>query len=243
MPDSAMSGRAAAEILFLHPVGLDRNIWTDVLSPRDRALDFPGHGTEPPAETVSMTGLVDYVLSQVSDPVTLVGLSLGGAVALQVAIRAPDSVASLVVACSTATSRPHVMFERATAIRQGGMAGVLQSTLERWFTPEALATSGHEGVEYATKRLLADDAKTIARYWEAMAEHNVASALATINVPTTIIAGARDAAGGPGAVEPIARSIPCAVFEVIDGPHMLPLEQPREFRAAVDRHLDRIPSS
>ena|SRR5438093_5827375 len=242
-PDSAMSGRAAPEILFLHPVGLDHNIWTDVLAPRGRAIDFPGHGTEPPAETVSMTGLADYVLSHMSEPVTLVGLSLGGAVALQVALRAPESVASLVVACSTATARPPVMLERAAAIRDGGMAGVLQSTLERWFTPDALATPGHPGVEYARERLLDDDAETIAGYWEAMAEHDVASDLPSINVPTTIIAGARDAAGGPDAMEPIARSIPGAVFEVVDGPHMLPLEQPREFRAAVDRHLDRAAPS
>lgn len=226
-------------VVFLHPVGLDQTIWSAVRSPGDRALDFPGHGTEPPPESVSMAGLVDHVLAHVAEPVTLVGLSLGGAVALQLGIRAPERVASLVVACSTAASRPPVMFERAAAIRAGGMAGVVESTLERWFTAEALATPGHPGVEYARKRLLADDAETIAAYWEAMAEHNVSSELGTIDVPTTIIAGARDAAGGPEVMRPIAEAIPGATFEVVDGPHMLPLEQPRAFRAALDRHLER----
>jgi 3-oxoadipate enol-lactonase len=229
----------AGAVLFLHPVGLDRTIWAEVRSHDERALDFPGHGTEPPAESVSMAGLADHVLAQIEEPVTLVGLSLGGAVALQVAVRAPEKVASLVVACSTAVARPAVMAERAAAIRAGGMAGVLDSTLERWFTAEALATPGHAGVEYARARLLADDAETIAAYWAAMAEHDVASALQDIAMPTTIIAGARDAAGGPDAMRPLAEAVPGAAFEVIDGPHMLPLEAPGAFRAAVDRHLER----
>src|SRR5438045_2959764 len=120
-------------VLFLHPVGLDQQIWSEIRSSGDRALDFPGHGAEPPAASVSMAGLADHVLAQMTEPVTLVGLSLGGAVALQVAIRAPEKVASLVVACSTAAARRPVMVERAAAIRASGMAGVLDSTLERWF--------------------------------------------------------------------------------------------------------------
>lgn len=226
-------------MLFLHPIGLDRDTWTDVLRPGDRTLDFPGHGSEPPTETVSMAGLVDYVLAHVSARVNLVGLSLGGMVAQQVAVRAPEAVASLVVAAAPAATRREVMAERVKSTREGGMAGDLDTTLARWFTPEALATPGHPGVEYARRRLLADDPEIVARYWQAMGEHDVTSDLPSIAVPTTFVAGSRDAAGGPEKMEPMARAVPGAVLEVIDGPHMLPLEQPGEFRAALDRHLAR----
>ena len=60
------------------------------------ALDFPGFGAASPVDRVTLAGLADYVLGQISEPVTLVGVSLGGMVAQQVAVREPDAVASLV---------------------------------------------------------------------------------------------------------------------------------------------------
>jgi len=233
------SRRSGGEILFLHPIGLDRNVWSEVLLPGARTLDFPGHGSAAPVDTVSMRGLVDYVLAHICEPVTIVGLSLGGMVAQHLAIRAPGSVASLVVVCSTSASHPETMRERARATREGGMAGVLHTTLKRWFTPKALATPGHPGVDYARQRLLADDPEVFARYWEAMADHDVEADLGTITAPTTIIAGAHDRASSPETMERMARLIPDATFEILDGPHMLPLERPRQFREAMVRHLER----
>jgi pimeloyl-ACP methyl ester carboxylesterase len=227
------------EIIFLHPIGLDRHIWADVLMPGATALDFPGHGDAESAEAVTLDHLVNCVLSRLSGPATLIGLSLGGMVAQQVAVREPGAVASLVVACSTSASNPQAMTERAVATRRNGMAGILDTTLERWFTPQALAAPGHPGVGYARRRLLADDREVVAGYWEAMAEHDVAAQLGSITVPATFIAGASDRASSVEALDRMARAVPGAVLEVVDGPHMLPLERPREFRAALDRHLRR----
>ena len=119
-----------------------------------------------------------------------------------------------------------------TTLSKKQIETVLDETLARWFTPEAVATRGHPAVEYARKRLLADDAELIARYWEALGEHDVTAALPSIRVPMTFIAGARDLPCAPETMEPMARAVPGAAFEVIDGPHILPLEQPRAFRAA-----------
>jgi 3-oxoadipate enol-lactonase len=221
-------------ILFLHPIGLDRNVWSDVLLPGATALDFPA------ADPVSMAGLVDHVLSQLSGPATLVGLSLGGMVAQQVAVREPAAVTSLVVACSNPASDPRVMRERAAMTRQTGMAGVLDTTLERWFTPEALAADGHPGVEYARRRLLGDDPEVVARYWEAMAEHDVRAQLGSVKVPATFVAGASDRASSLEVLEGMAKAVPGAVLRVVDGPHMLTLERPREFAEVLDEHLDRV---
>lgn len=229
-------------IVFLHPIGLDRHVWSEVLPPGAIALDFPGHG-ESGADgvgPVSMTGLADYVLSHLSGPATLVGLSLGGMVAQQIAVREPDAVTSLVVACSTSASDPRVMLDRAAMTRREGMAGSLRITLDRWFTPQALAAPGHPGLEYARRRLLADDPEIVARYWEAMAEHDVRDQLASVTVPTTFIAGATDPSSPVGVLEGMARAVPGAVLRVVDGPHMLTLERPREFSAVLGEHLDRV---
>lgn len=228
------------ELVFLHPIGLDQRIYADVRRDGELALDFPGFGAAQAVDRVSLAGLADYVLGHIKQPVTLVGVSLGGMVAQQVAVREPDAVASLVVACSNAASHPHTMAERAAATRAGGMAGVLDTTLERWFTPEALATPGHPGVAYARQRLLDDDPEVFAQYWEAMAEHDVTAQLPSIPVPVTFIAGKTDRASSAETLEQMAEAVPRGVFEVIDGPHMLPLERPREFRAALDRHAGRL---
>jgi 3-oxoadipate enol-lactonase len=228
------------EIVFLHPVGLDRRIWGDVAVPGATPLDFPGHGDAAPAEKVSMAGLVDYVLGHLTGPATLVGLSLGGMVAQQVAVREPGAVTSLVVACSTWATDPQVMLDRAAMTRQQDMAGIVDITLERWFTTEALAAPGHPGVGYARRRLLADDPAVFAQYWEAMAEHDVREQLGSVKLPATFIAGAQDRASSVPVLEAMAEAVPGAVLRVLDGPHMLPLERPREFTAVLGEHLDRV---
>jgi 3-oxoadipate enol-lactonase len=228
------------QVVFLHPIGLDRHIWADVHVPDAASLDLPGHGGTPAVDRVSLAGLVDYVLAQLTGPATLVGLSLGGMVAQQVALREPAAVTSLVVACSTSASDPTVMLERAAATRQAGMAGVLDTTLERWFTPAALATPGHPGVEYARRRLLADDPEVVAQYWEAMAAHDVRARLPSLKVPATFIAGAADRASSVAVLEGMAEAVPDAVLRVLDGPHMLPLERPREFTEVLSEHLERV---
>jgi pimeloyl-ACP methyl ester carboxylesterase len=227
------------QILLLHPIALDGRIWDGVRPDGAVALDFPGFGTAPPLAKVTMAYLADYVLGHISRPATLVGLSLGGMVAQQVAVREPGAVASLVVACSTSASSPQVMLGRAAATRSGGMGGVLPETLERWFTPEALRAGDHPGVAYARRTLLQDDPEVVAQYWEAMAVHDVTALLPAIGVPATFVAGAADRASSAGTLRQMADAVPGAVLEVIDGPHMLPLERPAEFRAALGRHLAR----
>jgi pimeloyl-ACP methyl ester carboxylesterase len=237
------SANHGPELIFLHPIGLDQRIYTDVRRDGDRALDFPGFGAAGPVDRVTLAGLADYVLGQISEPVTLVGVSLGGMVAQQVAVREPDAVASLVVACSNAVSHPATMAGRAAATRAGGMAGILDTTLERWFTPQALATPDHPGVTYVRQRLLDDDPEVFAQYWEAMAEHNLAAQLSSIKVPATFIAGQADRASSAETLQQMADAAPRGTFELIDGPHMLPLERAAEFRGALDRHAGRLTRS
>lgn len=224
-------------VVLLHPIGLDATFWEGTAPPGAVALDFPGFGSAPREEHVTIPRLVDYVAAHIPTRATVVGLSLGGMIALETAIHRPDVVASLVVACAGAGGHPDVMRARAEATRRSGMEGILQTTLERWFTPEALATPAHPGVAYARRRLLDDDPETFARYWDAMAAHDVSAVLGSIQVPVTVVAGARDRASSVASLQEMAAAIPGADFSVLDGPHLLPLERPDDFRDVLDRHL------
>ena len=99
----------AADVVLLHgftsrATTWERHGWTALLLDaglRPIALDLPGHGESPPAADVSTPALARHVLAQLDDRrverVAIVGFSLGGGIALQVALDSPERVTRLVV--------------------------------------------------------------------------------------------------------------------------------------------------
>lgn len=107
---TAVGPREAPAIVFLHGTRLSRTQWWPQLRTLGRryrcvALDLPGHGTRA-GEAFSIEAARAAVLEAIdaeapSGPVVLVGLSLGGYVAIETAEHAPDRLAGLVLAgCS-----------------------------------------------------------------------------------------------------------------------------------------------
>jgi pimeloyl-ACP methyl ester carboxylesterase len=97
-------GDTGSRVVFLHGIfGQGRN-WTQIgkaLTDRHRVtlVDLPHHGRSPWRETFDYLDVADEVaeLLDPADPVALVGHSLGGKVAMLVALRHPDRVARLCV--------------------------------------------------------------------------------------------------------------------------------------------------
>lgn len=226
--------------VYLHPIGLDAQVWKDVIRQGDIALNFPGFGDTPLEGELTLSRLADFVADHITEPADLVGVSLGSMVAQHTALRHPDAVRSIVLACGGVSSNPAVSHARAAETRRTGMDGMLGSTLERWFTPAALAADSHPGVEYTRKRLLSDDPAVFAAYWDAMAEHDLRESIGTVRAATTVVAGSEDLAVSVDAMSSVAALIDGARFEVVDGPHLLPLENSEGFLNVVKRHLNRL---
>ncbi len=98
-------GEAGPRVVFVHGLfGQGRN-WTTIakgLSDRHRVtlLDLPNHGHSPWTERVDyldMAGLVAAELESYGEPATMVGHSMGGKVAMQLALRRPELLRGLVV--------------------------------------------------------------------------------------------------------------------------------------------------
>jgi pimeloyl-ACP methyl ester carboxylesterase len=188
-----------------------------------------------------MRTLADEVAGSYPGALHLVGVSMGAMVAQNVAIRHPGRVRSLVTACTGAAVDREAMMRRADEVEAKGMSGVLTETLERWFTAGALAARPeHPGVGYARTTLLALDPRSFADGWRAIATHDVRSKLSRIGVPTTCILGTSDPVGTPERLEEVAAGVRDGRLVALDGPHMLHLEQPRAFAAAVREHLGRV---
>ncbi|TDV46174.1 alpha/beta fold hydrolase [Actinophytocola oryzae] len=91
-------------VVLLHALGSSARTWADLAKRLPRhsvALDLRGHGTSPHTDDYTFTAMADDVLHFMDrhghDTVDLVGHSLGGAVAMHVAMKAPDRVRLMVV--------------------------------------------------------------------------------------------------------------------------------------------------
>jgi len=225
-------------LVLLPPVGLDERCWDwlDLPAPAIRHV-YPGFGHRPRDDRPADLDTWADEVAELGDgePLDLVGISMGSMVAQHLAVRHPGRVNSLLLACTGGSADPAVALGRAAAA--GGMTGTLDSTLQRWFTAAALAARPeHPGVGYARATLLALDPASWAAGWRAIARHDVLAALGAVTAPTTCIAGRSDQSAPPERVRRLAAAIPGARLEMLDGPHMIHLENPVAFSAALATH-------
>lgn len=104
-------------VVFVHGLRTSRTMWRAQVDAVERtgaralAIDLPGHGDRR-AKRFTWDGAIDTVTRAVDDVggrALVVGLSLGGYVAIAHAARHPEQVAGLVAAaCSTRPARPAV---------------------------------------------------------------------------------------------------------------------------------------
>jgi 3-oxoadipate enol-lactonase len=226
-------------LLLLTPIGLDAGCRRllgigDAVTPL-----YPGHGANPLAsDPHSLADIADAVAEGLTRPVDVVGISMGGMVAQHLALRHPERVSSLLLACTTASADRRAALERAEAAETAGMRSLTPSTLKRWFSPEALTASpDHPGVEYARRTLLALSPRAFADAWRAIACHNVLDALSHIPAPVTCLAADADESCTPSTMKALHTGLPHSRFALVPGTHMLPLERPRLFASALQDHL------
>jgi pimeloyl-ACP methyl ester carboxylesterase len=111
---SRQVGDAGPHVVFVHGLFGQGKNWTTIakgLSDRHRVtlLDLPNHGHSPWTDRVDyldMAELVATELEHLGEPVTLVGHSMGGKVAMQLALRRPELLRALVVVDVAPVSYP-----------------------------------------------------------------------------------------------------------------------------------------
>jgi len=133
----------APAIVFLHGTRLSRAVWTPQRRALDDefrviALDLPGHG-ERAMEPFTLEGAVDTVAAAIRDGAAggravVVGLSLGGYVAMTLAASHPELVRGLVIAGASAEPVGiRRLAYRALAAILAGLDGPRLDRLNRWF--------------------------------------------------------------------------------------------------------------
>jgi 3-oxoadipate enol-lactonase/4-carboxymuconolactone decarboxylase len=236
---------AAAELVVLGPsLGTTTALWDAVAN--DLAADFrvlrfdlPGHGASPSAtESFSVGDLADAVVDLVDSvgggAFAYAGISLGGAIGLELATRFPHRLTSLAVICAAAQfGTTEGWLDRAARARTSGTASLVALSTERWFAPGFLEAHAAEGGA-ALSRLVDVDDESYALCCEALAVFDARDRARIIRVPTLCVAGQFDSAVPPERVKQLAELIPAGALVILPGAAHLPaMDHPAEVAALV----------
>jgi len=235
----------APPVLLLHSIGTTQHVWDPqaaVLARRFRVIrpDLRGHGL---SEVVPGDhSMSDFAADQLAlldalgiNTAHVVGLSIGGRIAQALAAKHPDRVASLLLLDTALEFPPLDLWQgRIDTVRAEGTQALAAAIMPRWVVdPEAASSRG------LLRMLLATSGEGYAGAAAALRDARARDVAGRVRVPTTIVVGSRDPASPPAAAQELARSIPGAVVQEIEGASHIPtLEFPAETTAALLAHLD-----
>ncbi|WP_420454925.1 alpha/beta fold hydrolase [Rubrivirga sp.] len=197
------------------------------------APDLPGHGTatDLDAQAYTMDGAAARVVAERDGPVDLVGYSMGGRLALHVAVTRPRAVRRLVLVSASPglrTARERAERRALDAVRAAEIAADLPAFVDRWYRMPLFDLPAALRRHLTADRIAHNDAAELGRSLAGMgtgAQPSHWGALAGISTLALAVAGERDAkfvrlagamaeAGGVG------------VALVPGAAHLLPAEAP-----------------
>ncbi len=238
-------------LVMLHGFGGTHRAWDQVvalLDPeryRPLALDLPGHGAAADSERpITFASCVTAVLAASPERFMLCGYSMGGRVALHVALAAPERVERLVLVSSS----PGIEDPKERAARRESDEALasdleripFEEFIERWRTQPLFAADPPEvgALARADQRRNRPDAlAAVLRGLGAGEMQPQWDRLAELRMPVTVVVGDRDAkflAIGRRMADPLADG----ELVVAAGGHVLPLENPPALARALSH--DRI---
>jgi len=237
-------------LVLLHCLGVDHGLWEIAAAGlEDRftllSYDFPGHGESPvPGRAYAIEDLSqqlkDIFAREGIKKAHLAGISLGGVVAQHFAAVNPTLIDRLVLIDTTPRyddAARQMWDERAEIARTAGVAALLPSILQIWFTPQFVAENP-PAVRYVRDRFAHASGEGYARACEALAAADVRALAPRIASPTLVVCGKDELPAFRQSADWLAASIPAAeLFLLSPAKHASILEQPRAFKERIGAFL------
>lgn len=244
----------AVPVILLHGFPLNGAMWDDLvpaLADRYRVIvpDLRGHGQTAvppgPYEMADHAADVVALLDRLGiEQAAVVGLSMGGYVALQLLTQWPERFSAAVLADAMGRDdgeeRRKARVAQADVIRTQGLASFADIVLPRMFSTAAF--SGRPDlVDRFRKTVTGQQPEgVIAALLGLASRPNMLAPLAAVTVPTLVLVGGEDAATTPDDSRELAGAIPGAELVILPGAgHMSCWEDPAGFNVAVREFLDR----
>ena len=236
-----------------HSLACNVSMWDEqakLLSRRFKVLryDTRGHGASsaPPGP---------YTLEQLADDAKALfdalgiqrthwlGLSMGGMIGQTFALKYPGFFQSMVLADTTSRRPPNaeqMWGDRVRTAREKGMDGVVESTLERWFT-EPYRQTRKDVTDRIGDAIRATPVEGFAGCCAAIAKVDVLDRLQEIRCPTLVIVGEQDHGTPPEAAKSIQENLPGSELVIIpSAAHLSNVEQADAFNTALVSFYDRV---
>ncbi|MGH7411853.1 MAG: alpha/beta fold hydrolase [Candidatus Methylomirabilis sp.] len=232
-----------ARLVLVHGTGCSADSWRYQVNGLSRefevaALDLSGHGASGPAGDPSIERYATTVSSLLQRlgrrKAFLAGHSMGGAVALQVALDHPELLKGLILVATAAyldtlALTPDILLWAIAALPHK-FKGMFFSDL---VTAEALAIARDDVRRCSLETVLGDFA--------ACRRFDFRGRLKRVNLPTLILCGGGDLITPARHSERLHKEIPGSVLVMIEkAGHMLPLESPQRVNAAIRGFIRRV---
>lgn len=245
---------SATPLLLLHAFPLDARMWRGtcacfeaerlVLAPNLRGLGTADRGLAPLSLRQHAQDLVELLDREAVPRAFVVGLSLGGFVAMALAKLAPQRLAGWLLASTTPW--PDDAVTRAERERMAEeLRGMGVATLPALWIDRLLARASSDELrqELRTFMLEQDPAGVLAALRALRDRPDLSDVLRATTVPTTFVCGAHDALTPPAVMQRAAALVPGSRLHVVcDAGHLVPLEAPERFAALLRDALAEVDS-
>ena len=239
----ARRGSAEHTVVLSHALGQDGSMWDAVaneLAATCRVIcpDTRGHGrSQTPSEPLSLAELAADAARLIDElagggPVIWVGLSMGGMIGQELAMRFPDKVRALVLANTTAgydELGQTAIGQRIATVEAHGLSAIATGTMNRFFS-ETFRQTQAATVARHQRLLESTDPEGYTACAAALCEADLWPRLGQIQVPTLVIAGHLDESSTIETAQALVRGIPRAQLATLHGcAHLSAVEQPEAF--------------
>jgi 3-oxoadipate enol-lactonase len=239
----------AQNVLFLgNALGTDTHLW-DLALPTLAAkylvvrFDMPGHGQSPvPAENFTLEDVAVALVAKADElgveKFDYAGVSVAGAIALELANKYPERVKHSIVICSAPyMGGPEGWAERIAQVETSGTASLVPALPARWFT-EVFIIKDSEAVKRVLNMVVSTDDSSYVKTCVALGIYDARPYLDSVTVPVLVISGEMDPGSPPAAGAIIAETVPGAQQVVIPGSsHIAVVEKPLEVAKAMVEFL------
>ena len=136
---------------------------------------------------------------------------------------------------------PRSLWEERFAIaRSKGMAGLVDSTIQRWFTPPFIARDP-KSIEKVRRMILGTGVEGFIACGSAVRDMAQTTMLLKVKAPTLILVGRHDPACSVEQATVIHRMIDGSEMVIVeDAAHLSNIEQPEAFNGALRAFIDRV---
>lgn len=240
-------------VVLLHGWASSRRMWAGTQAAlagryRTYAVDLPGHGdsSKPTWGWYSIPNYVQVVRNLIgglglSRP-AIVGHSMGGTIALELAAQSPDALERVVAVNPVVTGK---VYARSVPIRDEWVEPAVRVSRRVWPAasrlltrpPEALRRHAPDHVLRNSEDLGRTTADSVLGSMRAVLTWDVSDRLGEIRAPTLVIVGESDRVVRPSEGEIAARAIPGARLHRLEAAHHPNDEIPDEFYPLLEAFL------